>query len=551
MDKKSELLMRKYESEVLDQEYKKFRIWTYEPGIVLYSLLTAIDGFRMIIEAVQDKVHVYSFAKQYKMYEEGFVWAFKWYQELFGKLYDPVPIANDEPVELAGRLLLFASEYATVASHYVMFGNDMLNVSVNERDRVVTFAPKNVFSRGGFCSRLEAQLEKMKGRDVLDERGICLLKTDSDSGRIVFNDISCVKSFPDHEIPREVIPLSDTTVFAGISAKEFNTFWIALRKWSLSAQEAYWRLARSGLPQRECSPVQVVPTSSFFCKMKRLTRLREGVLRRIVRLLAFGSRKENKDIFIQPILLTDEYVSWSPLIVLNCKFERNILKLLSQLKEYRDDAANIIGNRSNEVAERIASLVSKCGEYDFEYEVEIEADGISTDVDLFIVSKDNPREALMCEIKAVLAVDSINELKSNTKTLNRGQVQLEKANDILCMSSLDYKTQKFSSVEWDKLEKVYKIVVTPESYPLQTYLGKDIPIVTLEILECFLTASDSDSVLSIYNFCKSYRWLSSSISDDFFYKDVAIGDVVYKLPIYSVEDCLTIKSSEKYERGRA
>lgn len=530
--------LRRIEANYLDVEYKKSRLWNYDSGIALYGLLTATEGFRIVIEQTRGKVHDYSISKMYKHIEGGFMYAYRWFIDMFSEIPDPIPTTDVDVIEYAGELILLASRYSLISVHYMMYGSGFVTATVNSKENVVRFFSKNTHGQDGFVDSLEAAMNKVhRQTSNATHSEVVILSPDCVDGRIVFlNILELAKLEDNSDQLREVIRTPDNLDVFGVTFNQYLCFWKAMRKWSIGAQEAYLQLALAGVPQEFCSPAQVIPKDHYYSKITKLSKLHIKTIKRIVQMLSFWSRKENLDVFLQPLFVSDKYISWCPLTIISNKFERNIIKLLSLLPESRNKFANIIGERATIVAHRVVEAINHSSKYKFQLDTYIEADGLSTDIDLIMYSDKYPEELLLCEIKAVLSADSFNELKHVTSVINDAQIQLRKAQDILCVSSLSYKEAKFAAIDWNRVRDLCKVVITPESYPLPVYSSKEYPVVTLDILETFLDKTIEYSPKEIVAFCTSRQWVSSKVQDDVLYEDINVGGITFQIPYRMIAD---------------
>jgi len=203
-----------------------------------------------------------------------------------------------------------------------------------------------------------------------------------------------------------------------------------LQIWSHFAVSLYLTKVKKGIPQEECMPTQVMENNRFIGDMQKLSGLPINIIAEIVKRLTYRQEKKS-NLLLQPFIVVDETILWSPVLVSKLRYKRNILKLMSRTPEYKHISDNIIGRRERPFLNQLGKYLSQKGKYQFKINTEIRDGEQETDIDLLAYRTDSPNEVLIVESKTLLAVDETNEIADATAKLIDGQNQIETAITVL------------------------------------------------------------------------------------------------------------------------
>ena len=145
-------------------------------------------------------------------------------------------------------------------------------------------------------------------------------------------------------------------------------------------------------------------------------------------------------------------------------------------------------------------------------------------------------EVLLIEYKATLDVDEINEVNSATDEMIIGQTQLERCIRILGKLSVAEKRALYPFVPWDKIKKIYGIVVSSGCEPNEKYDHSVMPGISAAALYSRVPKKDFVRPSRLSKSCQERSWLSQLNDLDHSEHEVKIGPLTYCLPSLTSRD---------------
>jgi hypothetical protein len=318
----------------------------------------------------------------------------------------------------------------------------------------------------------------------------------------------------------------------GFSLNDFNLFWGCLVRWALVALAAFVQGIRSGHRQEECLPTQVLEKERFAVDLANLAGIKKSSCDSIISVLTFDGRTNRPDVFQQPFFVSDGTICWSPQIAISSRFQRNLIKLLSRTKEMR---AIIDASSSDwEIAliKDVRSLLEKRG-FQTKERLRVSSTNEEAEIDLLAWKQNVPTEVLIIEIKAVVPPDEINEVNAVTETLIEGQSQVRRIFRILKASSPARTVCRM--VPWEKITRIFGIVLTRESTPNPRFDYSEIPAGTLDIISSRLTNRDFKTPSRMHRALIDRDWLVELVEAERFPLPVQIGEITYHLPGFGID----------------
>lgn len=465
LDPSSEKVFRDFEVNTLDVHHQQLPLWQRPVPHALFSILAQFDCNAILFLFMPGSMPGIGPVQVFKSTEEALSQAVKWFHDGRSAI-DVLPHVDRGVVSEAGSFCQFAGTYVDIADFHKMYGQGQVIVSVDEATRTVRFtSAQGVQGRSPLSGMAESahrisELPVLKDPAALEHirrpafDALAATPFHIEDGRIVLDDLT-VASNPaivrmlDTVFPKEPVLLPPDSDLAGFSLGEFTSFFEALRRWSLCATFTFVSEVISGRRQQwECVPTQVVPLDQFRESMAMLSGLQVEKVDQIVRTLTFDRRTKSPDIYQQPLLVGPTLVAWSAMLVVNSRYIRNILKLLSRTPAMTDHAATLIGSQEPAMLREIGQLLSTKGGMQFKLATEIAIGGERAEIDLLAYNTRFPEEVLVVEGKAVLGVDEITEVASATKEMQKGQGQLARSIAMLESLSVEERQKVFKFVRW-------------------------------------------------------------------------------------------------------
>lgn len=539
----SQNTLRHYEEQVLDAQYSKWPIWSYDKERIIYALFAAFDSMYVVFRMVNPST--VGHFQHFKYVEEGFVFALRWFTRHHG--ISPLrPTGESSIICAAGDFLNFCARYALVAHLHQMTSQGLCQAEVDEAAKTVTFVPMWDWEDGeGFSQGVQVDLVNIRGnrsnadpvivREELEKVNFSLC-----GGRIVFNDYNFLSS----AVLRGVATASSRgeNLFLPDDFK-IKTFWFSqfisvmeiVQTWSFVSIMLYESLMNQGCPQESCMPTQVLKSDMFMSVLSEHTGIEESVVSDIVSMLSYDLGQKS-DVYLQPFYVTNGKIMWSPFQVSKSRYKRNFLKLMSRTPELEAEASNLIGSRETLVASTIGKFFAKKGGYSFKVNVPIKSSTGNGEIDVLLYTNKAPSEVLLVEVKSVLAADDINEVKSATDQMMKGQKQIQKAITILKTMPERDKCTIYPFVNWDVVKDYYGLVVSPDSFPGRKYRHDDIPGTTFQIMKYQLCAKDFKKPSSVCSAFKTMAWRVKPLSSNVIYEDITFEDVTYRIPSVELDN---------------
>lgn len=361
-------LLHEYEC-VLDSHYETLPLWGIDRGEAVFASLARFD-IEMIVRqelmALVDDQSVGS-AQEYKGQQEGLSQAIEWLTDK-GRNILVTPTVSIDALGRARNFCDFAKIYVDIADFYKMYLRGQLSISVDEQRRSIRFIWNTKTNRNqtirGFENR---SWERTKLREISNQQSPEQIRAQIEpsldacavtvkDGRIVLENPS-----PDAIRPFAILAelfqfveydfLGESVDFVGFTAGDFQTYFQFLRAWGIAIQCAF-RLHCANHPD-DLKHSRVVPTQ-FHDQQEFLSRVADGtglsteVVQRITQRISYGEGKEGNavpSLYLQPLLVFNDRVTWSPSVIASSSYLRNMLKLMARTESLKNHAATIIGDR--------------------------------------------------------------------------------------------------------------------------------------------------------------------------------------------------------------
>ena len=323
------------------------------------------------------------------------------------------------------------------------------------------------------------------------------------------------------------------TDLAGFTVEQFQRFWSVLARWSHSAVQIYLASATSGTAQNLCMPTQCVPKGEFFAAVQELSGLDEATVTAIVDRLRWGPSIARPDVFLQPLVIGANTVLWSPRVIDLSRYPRNLLRLMAKMQAAAKEVAdNIIGERETPATRRLGLFLADKKRKGWQYKLhrKVAADGEEGEIDYLGWNAGCLEEVLLIEYKATLDVDEINEVDAATGEMLKGQTQIERCMRILGKLSIAEKKELYPFVPWDKVKKIYGIVVSSGCEPNEKYDHSNIPGISVAAFYSRVPRRDFVRPSRLWESCKERRWLSHLNDLEHSEEEVKVGPLTYYLP---------------------
>jgi hypothetical protein len=549
-------MFRSWERNVLDVHHQSFSLWKRDRRVAIYGLLAQLDCLAVFALVGPPDTNSLGQVQILKNVEEGLTQGIRWLAA-GQKCMDLRPTDDRVVFEEAGTFCKFAADYVNIADFHKMYGRELVELEIDEEQRRVKFvtpqgkppvaALLGMFEQSHQLGSVGANPDPASfvklGEEVSEV--FTTAKITFNSGRVELVDISIanderVVNLIQSGLPGELFPLAEDDDLVGFTVGEFGSFFRAIQRWSFCCTSCFLNsITKLGKSQWECAPTQCVERCRFISSMSQLSGLSTEKIETILARLSFDDRTKSPDIFQQPFFCGQTTVSWSCSVVLNSRFLRNMLKLMSRTKELQDHAATLIGSREQQMLRRLGDMFSRRGKSDYKLTTLI-TDGIARgEIDLLAYNRKFPEQVLIVEGKALLGVDEINEVHAGTKEMQAGQSQLMDAMRILSRLSDEDKARLFKFVNWPVVKQVHAVVVAAESEPNDKFDHSLIPGISLQTISARLRDKDFSSPQRFWQVCRERRWVANINKYHESHKSFAVGDVTYDLPVLVEPESLT------------
>jgi len=214
------------------------------------------------------------------------------------------------------------------------------------------------------------------------------------------------------------------------------------------------------------------------------------------------------------------------------RFQRNLLKLMARTPAEKSLADQIIGKREQQLLEQLQTILERKGWF---VAVNKKVSGNEeVEIDLLAVNWRYPQEVLIAETKAFLQVDDVNEIKSATLEMQHAQEQVGRIVRTLAAMPLDERKCLFPFVEWDKVERWFGVIVTPETEPSINFDHSKVPAASLLTLRNRLRAKEWAGPCRIWQAMVQRQWQSFLHDAEYGSEEVMLAGITYELPLIAV-----------------
>jgi hypothetical protein len=547
-DKAAEPILRKLESQVLDSSYQHHRFWGHPKPKGLWGVMAAYDAMLPVFMRVGGAPYAVAISQSVKGWQDGFSQAMRWLSQRTGDL-SISPSADWNLIADAGDFVRFAQTYVDIADFHMMYGRGLVGLEAEESPQRVRFVPCRESRERewyGLDQSMKGYLKEHRERALESGRrlqeampSILGLSHRLENGRIVLDDpkqLACkgIAELGASCLLPEVISLPDETQLHSFTMGEFRQFWHVMVSWSMCVQGLYMSHATNGVLQSECSATQYAELGGLQSAVAELSGLRKELVMQIMELHSLGHGGLRPDILLQPLLLSQAGAAWCPMVVVDSRAERNVLKLLARLPHTRNLAATLIGEREAVLLRQVGTALAARG-YQFSLRKQIQCGTEVTEVDLLAYHTSHPAEALLVEGKALLPVNEVNEIDAATGEMRKAQGQVERTSRILQQVPEDIRRRLYPFVAWNRVKHLYPLVVTPDVYPNSSYDYSRVPATTLVAMRNLMRPSDFSSPERLWSAAMKRAWLSRDVSTPstasmVSYKRVIIRGVIYEMP---------------------
>ncbi len=536
----AEPFLRKVEREVLDSFHESMPLWTRASDVATFGLLAAYDSLFLPLMHLTPELSNPGGILRAKYIQEGLVQALRWLLERDGQLaarsVDDKTVISD-----AGYFLDHATAYAVVADHHRSLGYGFVSAAVDETNRIVRFdGSGNTEAWMNAAGQVEAfhktmtarpirRLESLSRLGAQIRRLIKSLDHGTESSCIQIHDPNALNhedflAFTQAMHDSEPIELPEDADLAGFTVADYEQFWSAILRWSIASLVLYTQAP----DPRVVYPTQIVNRSEFESHMSSLTKLPIDILQCIITRLSFASTIKSPDCFLQPLIVSDESIAWSPRLVLACRHRRNMLKLMAKTSELKASADNLIGAGESVLLHEFRHCLVKRG-YQLKFNTPIGSAQGKGEIDMLAWTNRAPKQVLVIEAKALLPTDEIGEVADLTKKVLGGQEQLRRAIRILGDLSVESKSRCFKFVPWAKITQVVGFVITSEGYPTSEYDHTEIPATDLPRFK-MLRPRDLKTPDRIVATLRERPWFQDlSGLTEREYESIHVGDVEYQI----------------------
>jgi hypothetical protein len=242
-------------------------------------------------------------------------------------------------------------------------------------------------------------------------------------------------------------------------------------------------------------------------------------------------RPASPEVFQQPLFCGPNTIAWSTRVVLASKYHRNMLKLMSRTKALQEYSATLIGSREGAMLRELGGLFSTRGRSNYKLFTKLKVGNREGEIDLLAYNPKFPDELLLIEGKANLGADEINEVDHATAEMQKGQVQVQNAEDILRTLADEERHQLFKFVKWQLVKHYYRVVVSADVDPNPKLDHSVCPGVSLQTVKARLRDHHYASPKKFWQACKDRKWLSELSHWQTSFQSITVGDVTYELPV--------------------
>jgi hypothetical protein len=528
---------------VLDNAHTTLPLWSRSHPESTFAILAAFDMMMIPlglgIAGVEPNVSTVQKAKEY---HDALIYALRFFFNDDNRL--PIrPTNNKRLIEEAFDFLRHCGIYGNLCDFHIGHGRGLYTLETEEAKKRIRFIPMTFEGASleptGMIEDAPSHWEHMADsvRDLKTVKETMRLLTTIpnhvENGLVIIDDLSHLNDAVLDKALIYLLPahrpeLSDDTSLCGFTALEYQKYWHALIKWSMSAFSIYMEATLSGKQQNEYLPTQYMAYSTFIDGIISLSQLPAAIVSECTERITYGNKCPKKpDNFLQPLIRAGEYISWSPHLVQLCKYKRNMLKLMARIPEYKETADGIIGSKDVDLVSSIGQLLAKHG---YHYKTHAELPDGTGEIDILAYRNNKPKEMLLAEIKCVLGVDEINEVNSATSEMISGQEQLARSIDFLKKCATSQKKKIWNGSFWDTIEIYYGMVISPNSQPNSRYDQREYPALTFETLMRYYYPSDFVSPRRLWKTSVNKRWLKDANSAELFFSPIKVGEYTYEIP---------------------
>lgn len=276
-------------------------------------------------------------------------------------------------------------------------------------------------------------------------------------------------------------------------------------------------------------PTQVVLADQFLDSMTTLSGLSREVVSRITDRLTADRRTKNPDMYLQPLLRGVTSVAWSVRAVGLSMPQRNLLKLMARSNAHKALADRIIGDREKPLLVEVKRWLEAKG-----WATATNQELLGTEdaeVDLLGWHWKHPDELLLIEAKALLQADEPNEVRSATEEMQHAQAQVDRLTRLLQQLPPAARTSQFPFVEWDKVDRWYGVVITPEGEPGLSYDHSRIPACAWETLRRRLSADEWRSPSRLWSAMRNRQWQDDIRAGQIEYDSIELAGITFEEPV--------------------
>ena len=536
-------LLREYEK-LIDEYHTTLPFFRNLDHSSVFFALAAFDSLLIACQShLMPHIAAGEIVQPLKSIEEGLSTGLRWLADQDLPSNGIMPREDADAFNNAGEFLNHSMNYADVQDMHISLNRGLVHVEASPKTKAIRFhIDANQDSLQGVDwiiiegerRRRRVSSFSFKSFERLSSVQAFLLnqRATYHDGRIVLEDPNALRNEDYQQFLSRLLSgkpqfIDNNDDLGGFSGSEFTSVWISLLGWSLAIVPQFLNLSENGRFQPRCLPTQVVPRDEFLNVIEHLCGLSKDKVQLIMDRLTLGNNVTKQEVFLQPIIANDTHVCWSVFVVLNSSYQRNMLKLMARspihVKSLSD---NLVGAKERHFLGEVGRLLSSRG-YQFKILSKYKSEHTEGDVDLIAYHTSSRGEVLIVEGKTVLPPDEINEVDSVTEDLIAAQDQLRKSIDYISDGNGH---RLWKQVDWESVERICGIVLTPQTTPNPRYDFSEFPCGTLELLRMYARPKDLKRPSRIWRFLKDRAWLSELSDADHGHREIAVGGITYLLP---------------------
>jgi hypothetical protein len=335
-------------------------------------------------------------------------------------------------------------------------------------------------------------------------------------------------------VVNELAPMREDADLGGFTVAELDRFWAAMSAWSFAAIQVSKAVrTRGGLPVPDITCTQVAREA----ELRRTISVHYGVeqnrVAAIIDRLKYRDVLSRNDVYLQPLIPSGKSVAWSPFLVCQSRYRRNMLKRMTRDVGLSAIAATANGGREEAGLTLLANVLHSKGHAVCLPCVRLTLGQDRTEADLLAWWPSHPDELLMVQLKATLAPADRNEVVHQEAELRHAVAQAARCTAILRekpAADLPTLGRDIDWGTWARSRRIFSLAVVTDGHP-DPALGDDrIAVIGMSFLtfQLPLRAYESPSAL----FAASRRaYADDGEGWEVRSERISVGSVTYEFPV--------------------